>query len=69
MIDREMFPATLLDLSQRVQQFARIGIIARARFRINILQWKDLEGATLSAADDAARFIWRVAARLHDELV
>lgn len=64
-----MLPTAILDLAQREQKFVRIGIVARARFGIDILQRQNLERAILFAADDAARFIWRVAPRLGDELV
>ncbi len=68
-VDGEMLPTAILDLAQREQKFVRIGIVARARFGIDILQRQNLERATFFAADDAARFIRRVAPRLGDELV
>jgi len=69
MVDGEVLPAVVLDFAQRAQEFVRIGIVARARFGIDILQRQNLERATFFAADDAARFIRRVAPRLGDELV
>jgi len=69
MVDGEVLPAVVLDFAQRAQEFVRIGIVARARFGIDILQRQKLERATFFAADDAARFIRRVAPRLGDELV
>jgi len=69
MVDREVLPAVVFDLAQRVPQFLWIGVVVDARIGIDVSQREDLECASFFAADNAAGLIRRVAACLCNELL
>ena len=64
-----MLPIVVFDLAQRVKQLGWVGVVANARLGIDVLQRQDFCRAPVRAGDDAARFVWRVAPRLGDELM
>ena len=68
MVNREMLPAVCFDIAKRDEQFHWIGVEIHARRGVRVRQWIDFPRATLHASDNAARFVWRVAARVRDEL-
>jgi hypothetical protein len=58
-----------LDIADRVEKLLWIGQVAHARVVIHVLERVDLEGAPVFTADQTARFVRRLAARLRDELL
>ncbi len=64
-IDGQHFPLVcLFDIAHRAQQVQRIGHITNARVVVHVLEWIDLQRPAIFAADQAARLIRRIGARL-----
>jgi hypothetical protein len=64
-----MLPAIRFNVAKCVEEFQRIGVKIHVRSRVCVVQRIDFQRAIVLAADNAAGFIRRVAARVHDELV
>lgn len=69
MVNREMFPVARFNVAERVEQFQRVGVEIHARRRVRVCQRIDFQRAIFFTADNAARFVGRVAPRVGDQLL
>lgn len=68
MINRQMVPTILVNVSQRVQEPLRFTVVADPRLRVHVGDWIDPQRPALFAADNTARLALRIGARQRDEL-
>ncbi len=66
--DRQMVPAVLVNVAQRVQEPLRLAVVTDPRLRVDVGDGIDPQRPSLFAADDTARLARRVGARERDEL-